>query len=72
VMLLSGMDLITAISAVVSCINNVGPGLGRVGPAGNYAGITDFQKWALLSTMLLGRLEILSVAVIFTGHFWRK
>jgi trk system potassium uptake protein len=72
VMLLSGMDLLTAISAVVSCINNVGPGLGSVGPAGNYAGLTDFQKWALLATMLLGRLEILSVAVIFTGHFWRK
>lgn len=72
VMLLSGMDLLTALSAVIACINNVGPGLGEVGPAGDYGALTDFQKWALGATMLLGRLEILSVAVIFTRHFWRK
>ena len=42
-----------------------------VGPARNYASLTDFQTWVLALTMLLGRLEILSVAVIFTPYFWR-
>ena len=50
----------------------MGPALGDVGPAHNYGSLTDFQKWALAFTMLLGRLEILSVAVMFTRHFWRK
>ena len=71
-LLASGMDFITALSAAVACINNVGPGLGGVGPIANYAALTDFQKWVCMAAMLLGRLEILSVLVIFTGTFWRK
>lgn len=66
----SGLDFITALSATVACINNMGPGLGEV--ASNYAGLTDFQKWVCVATMLTGRLEVLSVLVLFTPGFWRK
>ena len=59
-------------SAVVASINNAGPGLNQVGPATNYAILTDFQTWICSFTMLLGRLEVLSLAVIFTPQFWRK
>ena len=68
----TGLDLMTSVTAVVACINNIGPGLGQVGPAQNYAGLTDFQTWTLAITMLLGRLEILTVAVVFTPSFWRQ
>jgi trk system potassium uptake protein TrkH len=67
-----GLDLLTAITAVIACINNTGPGLGSVGPAQNFAGLSDFQTWVLSFTMLLGRLEILTVAVVFTPYFWRQ
>ena len=72
VLLASGMDFVTAMSTAVACINNVGPALGELGPAANFGGITDFQKWVCVAAMLLGRLEILSVLVIFTRSFWRK
>jgi trk system potassium uptake protein TrkH len=72
ILLLSGLDVVSAVSAVIACINNAGPGLNVVGPAQNYASLSDFQTWVLAATMLLGRLEILSVVVIFTPHFWRK
>ncbi|MBQ0935293.1 TrkH family potassium uptake protein [Ideonella paludis] len=71
-LLLSGLDVITAFTAVVACINNTGPGLGQVGPAGNYQGLTDFQTWVCTLTMLLGRLELFSVLVLLTPQFWRK
>ena len=71
-LLLSGMDFMTAFSAVVACINNLGPGLAQVGPSQNYAALSDFQTWTLAITMLLGRLEILTVAVVFTPSFWRQ
>ena len=71
VLLASGLDFLTAFSAVIACINNAGPGLGEVGPASNYAGLSDFQTWALALTMLLGRLELFTVFVLFTRAFWR-
>ncbi len=71
-LLLSGMDLISAFTAAIACINNTGPGLGQVGPANNYQGLTDFQTWVCTVAMLLGRLELLSVLVLFTPQFWRK
>ncbi len=71
-LLLTGLDDITAISAVLACINNLGPGLGSVGPAGNFAGLESFQLWVLSFTMLLGRLELLTVLVILVPAFWRK
>jgi trk system potassium uptake protein TrkH len=71
-LLFSGLDLVTASTAVIATINNTGPGLGEVGPAGNYQGLTDFQTWVCTFSMLLGRLELLSVLVLFTPQFWRK
>jgi trk system potassium uptake protein TrkH len=71
VLLASGLDLLSAFSAVVACINNAGPGLGVVGPASNYAGLSDFQTWVLSAVMLLGRLELFTVFVLFTRAFWR-
>lgn len=72
VMLLTGLDIVTAFSAVVATVNNIGPGLGEVGPASNYGGLHSFQLWVLSFAMLLGRLELLTVLVLFTGHFWRR
>ncbi len=66
----SGLDQITAFSAVAACINNMGPGLGDV--ALNYAGINEFSKWVLCGAMLLGRLEIFTLLVLLTPGFWRK
>jgi trk system potassium uptake protein TrkH len=72
VLVASGLDFISAFSAIVACINNAGPGLGRVGPATNYAGLSDFQTWICTAAMLVGRLEILTVVILFTPAFWRK
>jgi trk system potassium uptake protein len=71
-LLFSGLDVVTAFTAVIACINNTGPGLGQVGPSGNYQGLTDFQTWVCTATMLLGRLELFSILVLFTASFWRK
>jgi len=69
---LSGMEVVTAFSAVMACINNTGPGLNEVGPVGNYAGLTDLQLWLLSATMLLGRLEMFTLLIVFTPAFWRR
>ena len=71
-MLASGLDVVTAFTAIVACLNNIGPGLGKVGPAGNYGVLNDFQIWLCSAAMLLGRLELLSVMVLFTPQFWRR
>jgi trk system potassium uptake protein TrkH len=71
-LLASGLDFVSAFSAIIACINNMGPGLGAVGPATNYQGLTDFQTWICSLAMLLGRLEIFSVLVLFTPVYWRK
>lgn len=71
-LLASGLDFISAFSAIIACINNAGPGLGVVGPAGNYEGLSDLQTWVCSTAMLLGRLEIFSVLVLFTPMYWRK
>jgi trk system potassium uptake protein TrkH len=72
VLLASGLDFISAFSAIIGMINNAGPGLGVVGPASNFQGLTDFQTWVCSVAMLLGRLEIFSVLVLLTPTFWRK
>ena len=72
VLLFSGLDVVTAFTAVIACVNNIGPGLGDVGPAVNYSGLTGFQTWVCTFAMLLGRLELLSVLVLFTPAFWRR
>ncbi len=71
-LLFSGLDVVTAFTAVIACVNNIGPGLGTVGPASNYGGLTDFQTWVCSFGMLLGRLELLSLLVLFTPQFWRR
>ena len=71
-LLFSGLDVVTAFTAVLACVNNIGPGLGEVGPAVNYGSLSDFQTWVCTAAMLLGRLELLSVLVLFTPSFWRK
>ncbi|MEO8343894.1 MAG: potassium transporter TrkG [Gallionella sp.] len=71
-LLISGLDFISAFSAILACINNAGPGLGVVGPAGNYSVLTDFQTWICTLAMLTGRLEIFTVLILFTPHFWRR
>lgn len=71
-LLFSGLDVITAFTAVVSCMNSVGPGLNKVGPATTFAVLTDFQTWICSVAMLLGRLELFTLLVIFTPGFWRK
>ena len=71
-MLISGLDFITAFSAVLASINNVGPGLGQVGPASNYSVLTDFQTWVCTLAMLIGRLEIITLLIIFTPKFWQR
>lgn len=66
----AGLDQVTAFSAVAATLNNLGPGLGEVGP--NYAAINDFSKWVLCISMLLGRLEIFTLLVLISPFFWRN
>jgi len=68
----TGLDLLTAFSAVVACLNNTGPGLEGVGPASNYQALAAFQKWVLAFAMILGRLEIFTLLVVLTPTFWRR
>ena len=67
---LSGLDLLTALSAAIACLNNTGPGLGQVGPATTYAGLTTFQIWVCTAAMLLGRLELFTLVVVLNRRFW--
>ena len=69
---LTGLEIITAFSAVVASINNTGPGLGQVGPSTTYTSLNDFQTWVCTFAMLLGRLEIFTLLVVLTPAFWRK
>lgn len=65
-------DMATSMGAVASCMGNIGPGLGTVGPVFTYSHIPDLGKWFLSFLMMLGRLELLTVLVIFTPSFWAK
>lgn len=67
-----GVDLLTSISAVAASMFNVGPGLGTVGPAENYAHLPDGAKWVLTSCMIAGRLEFYTLLVVLSPAFWRK
>jgi trk system potassium uptake protein TrkH len=71
-LLISGMDVVSAISAVVGSINNIGLAMGSVGPQGSFASLSDFQTWVCTAGMLIGRLEMLAVMVIFLPQFWRR
>jgi trk system potassium uptake protein TrkH len=72
ILVLVGLDPLTAISGAATALANIGPGLGEeIGPDGNFAGLPAAAKWVLAGTMLLGRLELMSVFVLFTAAFWR-
>jgi trk system potassium uptake protein TrkH len=69
---LAGQDFITALTGAQTALTNVGPGLGEtIGPAGNFAPLGEFELWLLSFVMLLGRLEIMTVLILFTPVFWR-
>lgn len=72
VLFISGMDFITGFTAALSMVNNIGPGLGAVGPSSNFQSLTDFQTWVCTFGMLIGRLEIFTVLILFTPAFWRR
>lgn len=68
-----GLDPITSITGAVTAVANVGPGMGTiVGPSGNFSTLPDSAKWLLSIGMLMGRLEILTVLVLFFPAFWRN
>lgn len=68
-----GLDPITSISGSITAVANVGPGMGTViGPTGNFAPLPDAAKWLLSFGMLMGRLEILTLLVLFFPAFWRR
>lgn len=70
---MAGLDVITSVSAAGSALANVGPGMGEIiGPAGNYQSLNDTAKWILIFAMLIGRLELLTVLVLFLPSFWRN
>jgi trk system potassium uptake protein TrkH len=70
VLLATGLDQVTAFSAVAACLNNLGPGLGEVGY--HYADINHTAKWVLSLAMILGRLEIFTLLVLLSPAFWRR
>lgn len=68
-MMMTGLDQVTAFSAVAASLNNLGPGLGDV--ASGFMTVPDAAKWIAIAGMLLGRLEIFTLLVLFTPTFWR-
>ena len=74
VVLLSSMDVDfdTAFGAVATSLGNVGPGIGDVGPVDNFSGMPMAGKWLLSFLMLLGRLELFTVLMLLSPHFWKK
>ena len=67
---LDNMDFDSTFSAVLACINNIGPGLGIVGPMGSYAALSPLSKLVLILDMLLGRLEIFPMLMLFAPSVW--
>jgi trk system potassium uptake protein TrkH len=66
----TGVDIVTAFSAVAACINNVGPGLGSV--SAHFSGLNDASVWICSFAMILGRLEVFTVLVLLTPQFWTE
>lgn len=66
------MIFLTSFSAVATTFNNVGPGLGKVGPTLNFANVSYFNKFVLSMSMLAGRLEIIPILVLFSPRTWKK
>lgn len=69
---LNGLDFTTSVTAVTACINNIGPGLSKVGPMANYSCMSTFSKYILSFDMLLGRLELFPILVLLSPRSWKK
>lgn len=69
---IEGHDLVTNFTAVTATINNIGPGLGMVGPSGNFGFFNDFSKIVFIFNMLVGRLEIFPMLILFSPSTWKK
>lgn len=69
-LMMTGLDQVSAFSAAGATLNNLGPGLGEVSE--NYASVSDFGKWLLCASMVFGRLEVFTLLVILTPAFWRR
>jgi trk system potassium uptake protein TrkH len=69
---LQNIDFASTFSAVVTCLNNVGPGLNIVGPVGNFSSLTNLSKLVLCFDMLAGRLEIFPILLLFSKDLWKK
>ncbi len=67
-----GYTILTSFTTALATLGNIGPGFGKIGPALNYAFYPDYIKWVLSAAMMLGRLEIYTVLVLVTPHFWRR
>jgi trk system potassium uptake protein TrkH len=72
VVMATGPDMITALSAAAATLGNIGPGLAKVGPLGNYSFLHPVAKWTLSFLMLAGRLELLTIMVMISPSFWKK
>ncbi|MGZ8754628.1 MAG: potassium transporter TrkG [Acidimicrobiia bacterium] len=68
----SDLDLVTSASAIASSLDNIGPGLGAVGPTSNFMVIPDAGRWLLSFLMIAGRLEIFPLVLLFTRNLWRR
>lgn len=68
----NGLDTTTNFTAVLSCLNNVGPGLELIGPSGNYSVFPVFSKLILMIDMLAGRLELFPMLLLFSPSTWKK
>ena len=66
------LDPLTALSSSLTCLSNVGPGLGLVGPAYNFSGYSYFSKMVLSIEMIMGRLELFPILILFNPHTWKK
>jgi trk system potassium uptake protein TrkH len=69
---IEGKELVTTVTAVAATIGNIGPGLGMVGPTGNFSGFTNLSKMVLSGCMLIGRLEIYPILLLALPSFWKK
>ena len=69
---LESSDFVTAFTAVLTTLSNVGPGLNGVGPTENFAAFSPLSKWLLSLTMLVGRLEIFPILILFSKRTWRS
>jgi trk system potassium uptake protein TrkH len=67
-----GLDIVTSMSAVAAALGNIGPGLGKVGPAAHYAHVPAIGKGILIFCMLAGRLEVYTIVILIFPEFWRK